>query len=260
MMRQEMDTGMYCFISIARYHEMDVNPNQVRHALAIEGKMTQSDIVNAAKEIHIKSKIAKISYEQLDKMVLPAIIQLQNGDFAIVAQIAQDKVLCLFAGEDAPRVLTKEELIHQWNHKIILFTRRSWKKSDTAFGIRWFIPDIIKYKQQLIQVFTGSLTIQILGLFSPMIIQVVIDKVLVHNSLSTLQVLAAGLFLIAVFETIMGIAKNVVFTNTTSKIDVLLSARLFKHLFTLPFRYFEVRRIGDTIARKTFGNFLPALR
>lgn len=248
-MDHKTDTGMYCFISMARYHEIDVNPHQIRHALSIEGKMTAQDIVRAAREIHIKSKVSVISYQQLEKMVLPAIIQLKDEEFGILAQISEEKALCLFAGQNAPTVISKEELMDKWNHTVILFTKRFWKKSDAQFGIKWFIPDIIKYKKQLIQVLTGSLTIQILGLFSPMIIQVVIDKVLVHNSLSTLQVLAAGLFFIALFETVMSIAKNYVFTNTTSKIDVLLSARLFKHLFTLPFRYFESRRIGDTIAR-----------
>ena len=75
------------------------------------------------------------------------------------------------------------------------------------------------------------------------------DKVLTHNSLTTLDVLAVGLILITVFETALSIARNYVFAHTTSKIDVILSCRLFKHLFSLPLRYFETRRVGDTIAR-----------
>lgn len=55
--------------------------------------------------------------------------------------------------------------------------------------------------------------------------------------------------MITVFETALSIARNYVFAHTTSKIDVILSCRLFKHLFSLPLRYFETRRVGDTIAR-----------
>lgn len=70
-----------------------------------------------------------------------------------------------------------------------------------------------------------------------------------EHSLSTLDVLAIGLILIAVFETILSVARTYVFNHTASKIDVILSSRLFNHLFRLPLRYFESRRIGDTVAR-----------
>jgi len=90
---------------------------------------------------------------------------------------------------------------------------------------------------------------QVLSLLSPLITQSVIDKVLVHNSLSTLDVLAIGLIIIAIFETVLSVARNYIFTHTASKIDVILSSRLFDHLFRLPLRYFETRRVGDTVAR-----------
>lgn len=244
-----LDTGMECFLSIAKYHEIDVNANQIRHALAIEEKMEIYDIVKVAQEIKLKSKIAQITYEEIEKMVLPAIIQKQDNTFFMIAKADREKVLCLFPDKQAPVILQREEFEQLWNHKIVLFTKKYWKNADVKFGLKWFLPDIVKYKNQFLQVLVAALTIQILGIFTPMMIQVVIDKVLVHNAMNTLNVLAIALVVIGIFETIMSIAKNYVFTDTASKIDVLLSARLFKHLFSLPFRYFEIRRVGDTIAR-----------
>ncbi len=111
------------------------------------------------------------------------------------------------------------------------------------------IPTILKYKKPLVEVLISALTFQLLGLFSPIMTQVVIDKVLVHRSTTTLDVLAVGLLLIIIFELVMGVAKTYVFTNTTSKSDVILASRLYRHLQELPLRYFETRRVGDTIAR-----------
>ena len=91
--------------------------------------------------------------------------------------------------------------------------------------------------------------IQILGILTPLVTQVIVDKVLVHRTLSTLYVLVIGLFLGYVFEMIIGLAKSYVFTHTTNRIDVMLSDKLFKHLFALPLRYFESRRTGETVAR-----------
>src|SRR5207249_12279583 len=79
--------------------------------------------------------------------------------------------------------------------------------------------------------------------------QVVIDKVLVHRSMSTLDVLVIGLVAIAMFETILGILRTYLFAHTTNRIDVELGARLFQHLVALPVAYFQARRVGDSVAR-----------
>ncbi len=118
-----------------------------------------------------------------------------------------------------------------------------------TFGLKWFIPTIIKYKKPLIDVLLAAFALQIIGLASPLVMQVIIDKVLMHKGFTTLKVLMIGLAVIVVFEMLLSLAKNYVFSHTTNRIDVILSARLFDHLFKLPLRYFEVRRVGDTIAR-----------
>jgi subfamily B ATP-binding cassette protein HlyB/CyaB len=86
-------------------------------------------------------------------------------------------------------------------------------------------------------------------LVSPLFFQVVIDKVLVNRSMSTLDVLMIGLVTISVFETILGILRTYVFSHTTNRIDVELGARLFRHLTALPIAYFQARRVGDSVAR-----------
>ena len=74
-------------------------------------------------------------------------------------------------------------------------------------------------------------------------------KVLVHKGLSTLDVLVIGLFLINVFEMVLNVTRTYVFSHTTNRVDVILGAKLFKHLLALPLPYFEARTVGSTIAR-----------
>src|ERR1700692_4910481 len=87
------------------------------------------------------------------------------------------------------------------------------------------------------------------ALVSPLFFQVIIDKVLVHRSMSTLDVLMIGLLGIALFETILGTLRTYMFAHTTNRIDVELGARLFRHLLALPIAYFQARRVGDSVAR-----------
>ncbi|MBI3379046.1 MAG: type I secretion system permease/ATPase [Nitrospirae bacterium] len=203
--------------------------------------------------------------------------------YVILAKIENEQLLILHPAENKPRILKKDEFVALWagegqmangkretekgerekplafspsplanaKGKIILLSHRGFAflKSEEFFGLKWFIPSIWKYRKPLSEVLIASLVLQIFGLVTPIFTQVIIDKVLVHRGLTTLDVLAIGLIAIALFEALLNILRTYVFTHTTSKIDVTLSTRLFKHLLALPLRYFEVRRVGDTVAR-----------
>lgn len=99
------------------------------------------------------------------------------------------------------------------------------------------------------EVLLASLVLQVLGLASPMLTQVIIDKVIVHESLSTLHVIAIALLGVGIFEALLGIIRLFVFTHTARRLDLSLSSQLFRHLLELPLAYFEARRVGDTVAR-----------
>ena len=121
---------------------------------------------------------------------------------------------------------------------------------------------IHKYRHLLGEVLLASFFLQLFALVSPLFFQVVIDKVLVHRTLSTLDVLVIGLVAIAIFETILGIMRTYLFAHTTNRIDVELGARLFRHLVALPVAYFQARRVGDSVARvrelENIRNFLTS--
>lgn len=117
------------------------------------------------------------------------------------------------------------------------------------FNLGWFTPAVWKYRGLLAEVLLASLTLQIIGLGTPLITQVIIDKVMVQQSLPTLDVMAMALLLIASFESILGILRLFIFTHTARRLDLSLSSQLFRHLMRLPLAYFESRRVGDTVAR-----------
>ncbi|MBV8168569.1 MAG: type I secretion system permease/ATPase, partial [Alphaproteobacteria bacterium] len=145
----------------------------------------------------------------------------------------------------------------------VLMTRRvGLVDLSRRFDITWFLGAIHKYRRLLGEVLVASFFLQIFALISPLFFQVVIDKVLVHRSLSTLDVLVIGLVAISVFETILAILRTYLFAHTTNRIDVELGARLFRHLMALPLAYFQARRVGDSVARvrelENIRNFLTS--
>src|SRR2546422_593829 len=130
------------------------------------------------------------------------------------------------------------------------------------FDVTWFLGAIHKYRYFLGEVLVASFFLQLFALVSPLFFQVVIDKVLVHRSMSTLDVLIIGLIAIGLFEAILGALRTYLFAHTTNRIDVELGARLFRHLLALPIAYFQARRVGDSVARvrelENIRNFLTS--
>lgn len=244
---------------IARFHGVAADPAQIKHAFAIGNDgMGLLDILRAGRELGFKAKSVNVPYEKLAKLQLPAIAEIKTGNgqeaagekqYIVLAKVDADRVLVAYPAETKPCVFKQDEFTALWAGNLILFAQRGFLNKEEIFGLKWFLPSIWKYRKPLSEVLIASLVLQIFALISPIFTQVIIDKVLVHRGLTTLDVLAIGLLTIAIFEAVLNILRIYVFTHTTSRIDVNLGTRLFRHLFALPLRYFEVRRVGDTIAR-----------
>src|SRR3974377_1980350 len=147
-------------------------------------------------------------------------------------------------------MVTRSQFEAIWDGQVVLMTRRaSLTDLSRRFDITWFLGVIHKYRRLLGDVVVASFFLQLFALVSPLFFQVVIDKVLVHRSMSTLDVLIIGLVTIALFEAVLGALRTYVFAHTTNRIDVELGARLFRHLLALPIGYFQARRVGDSVAR-----------
>lgn len=247
---QARDGGLQCLITIAAFYGIPADSQEISHELALEEEiMKPEDVLRGAKLLKLKNRLAKVKLKTLIKMDRPVMLILKNSEFIIFAKAEGDKLLMLYPFERAPRFISAEELEKMWDGRAILLIPRNRKDRTVKFGFKWFIPTILKYKKPLLEVLLAAFIMQLLSIFSPLITQSVIDKALSHNSISTLDVLIIGLIVLLVFETILSIARNYILIHTTSKVDVILSSRLFNHLFKLPLRYFESRRIGDTVAR-----------
>ncbi|WP_245468712.1 ABC transporter transmembrane domain-containing protein, partial [Mesorhizobium sp. M1E.F.Ca.ET.063.01.1.1] len=208
------------------------------------------DIVRAAKRLKLKARIVQPSPKRLERLPLPAIIEKKDGSFALLAAASAGKVLLQDPQVGAPQELTREDFEARWSGHVILVTSRAFAHGfSRRFDFSWFIPEIIRYRWIFAEVLLASFFVQLLGLISPIFFQLVIDKVLVHNGLTTLEVLVIGLSAVSMFEVLLTGLRTYITIHTTSRIDVALGAKLFHHLLGLPIAYFEARQTGQTVAR-----------
>ena len=221
------------------------------------------EMLRCANQLGLKARELRSRWDRLSRTPLPGIAVLRDGGFLLLGRASEDKILVQVPDQPRPQLMTRAELEAGWDGRLVLMTRRA-KLTDLSrrFDVTWFLGAVHKYRGLLSEVLLASFFIQLFALISPLFFQVVIDKVLVHRSMGTLDVLVVGLVAIALFETMLGILRTYLFSHTTNRIDVELGARLFRHLLALPIGYFQARRVGDLVARvrelENIRNFLTS--
>ena len=245
---------------IARLHQIAADPAHLAHQLgwAPSHQPGTADLLLAAKHIGLKARLTRSTAERLGLVPLPALalLKTETGVVHTVVLAQCDGQRVLFQDPSGaiqggrPVIEPMSVFESQWTGELILITSRASLAGELAkFDFSWFIPSLVKYRKLFGEVLVVSLFLQLFALVSPLFFQVVMDKVLVHRGLTTLDVLVVGLVVIVLFESVLTTLRTYVFSHTTSRIDVELGARLFRHLVSLPLAYFQSRRVGDSVAR-----------
>jgi len=259
---RSLDPGLVALVSMLRLQGISADPEQIRHQMGMV-EIGIPEMLRVAKQLGLKARSRTTSWERLANTPLPGIAVLRDGGFLLIGKVGDDKVLVQSPKSPLPTLMTRADFEAAWDGRLILMARRAGLLDLTRrFDVSWFLGAIHKYRRHLSEVLLASFFLQLFGLISPLFFQVVIDKVLVHRSLSTLDVIVIGLVTISIFEAILGILRTYLFAHTTNRIDVELSARLFRHLLALPIAYFQARRVGDSVARvrelENIRNFLTS--
>jgi subfamily B ATP-binding cassette protein HlyB/CyaB len=254
-------SGLTALVLLLRIHGIAVDAEQLRHRYGADIGLTE--MLRCAKDFGLKAGSYQSKWQRLSKTPLPGIATLRNGGFLLIGKAGEDKIIVQDPLAPRPILMSREEFEAIWDGGLVLMAGRAGlAELSRRFDIGWFLGAIHKYRHLLGEVLIASFFLQLFALVSPLFFQVVIDKVLVNHTLSTLDVLAVGLITIAVFETILGILRTYLFSHTTNRIDVELGARLFRHLLALPLAYFQARRVGDSVARvrelENIRNFLTS--
>lgn len=245
------DTGLIGLVLLARFHGIAVEPEQLKHRYGSPGQpIAIPGLLRAARALGLKAREVRSTWERLPATPLPALAALHDGSFVVIGAVGDEKVLIQTPGDSRPTTLSREDFLARWSGSLLLVTRRSVLPGMSGkFDIGWFIPSLLKYRKLLGEVLLASFFIQLLALVTPLFFQVVIDKVLVHQGLTTLDVLAIGLQVVSLFEVVLSGLRTYLFSHTASRVDVELGAKLYDHLQGLPVAYFLSRPVGTIVAR-----------
>ncbi len=221
------------------------------YALEDDKEPTIQELARIAKRQSFRVSIKKLSIEKLvENYPMPIICLMKDGTYSTIvrANKKKDELLVYDPKENKTLPISYDDFDKDFGQQSIVLKHRMFSE-EIKFGFGWFINEIMHYKKIILEVLMASFVIQLFGLVTPLFTQVILDKVLVHHSLTTLDVLAVAFLAVTLFDFLLNYMRNYIFVHTTSKIDAKLGAKLYSHLLSLPFGYFVVRQVGNIIAR-----------
>ena len=227
--------------------------------------LTRAGFHEAARALGLKTCDGPLPAESWTGLPLPAIAFLAEAtDEApvpvLILKTDGMKLLYFRPGAQTPETLTAAEAAARFEPELILVAREhsgdggeeeiaGFQAEKPAFGFKWFVPELLKHKVIWRDVLLASLSIQLVGLAAPLFTQIIIDKVVVHQSNSTLIVIGVALVMFMLFTSAMTWLRQYLVLHTGNRIDAVLGAQVFRHLLRLPLPYFEQRPTGTLVAR-----------
>jgi len=252
----QIDTALACLVNVAAHFKIPADYSQLARAYIVDKTGVDTvGLLRAAGDLGLKARrFSDIAADHLAKMPHPCVCRMKNGTYVLYrGQNQEGNPLLLDPAAGKQGFVTRTAFAQAFAGEVILFARRFRieKLTDKVekFGFGWFLPVVLKYKSFLVQVLLVSLLLQGFGLLTPFFTQTIIDRVLTHRSVSTMDVLLAGMILVALFNQGMVALRTYLFVHTTNKIDVTLSAHLFRKVTELPVKYFDKWQVGDVVSR-----------
>ena len=240
-----LNTAAACLAMVAQQLQ---NPTKLEWIQRQLRGQNSRHLVETGEKLGLQLRRLRVNWHDLRQLSFPALLHWQKTHWVVVYGVKGE---CLLVANPLNQALTCESIPKSMVEEV--WDGNLWQvellQQQEKFNLSWFLPAVWHYRKLLGEVLLASFTLQLLGLGTPIITQVIIDKVMVQQSLPTLDVMAIALLAIAIFEAVLGILRLFIFTHTARRLDLGLSAQVFRHLMRLPLAYFEARRVGDTVAR-----------
>ena len=255
----ELESSLACFQMLSKHLEIPFRKEVVRRILndqiKRQGSVSFQLCAYLSELIGLKSQLVDVPAVSINRIPTPALIRYRDS-FAVLYAVNGKKAVLGVPSQSIINTsldkllkeLETDETNLQPQVKVLLLSATKETPKE-RFGLGWFVPYLSRYRRVLIEVFIASFFVQLAALANPLIIQLIIDKVIVQNSINTLNVLGVLLLAVGVFEAVLTTLRTYLFVDTTNRIDMSLGSQIIDHLLRLPLRYFDKRPVGELSTR-----------
>lgn len=251
MQQSQMDCGITCLAMVGLFFgkRLDINELRERAGVSIEGTSMLS-LAETAEGVGFMTRGIRGTYDGLMNAKLPVICFWRNNHFVVLYEINKKEALIGDPGEGLITV-SREEFNKDFSHSALELvpTAELRQAPGGKNPLKIILPLLKPYKRETRDIIIAGVLFQCLMMITPFFTQTIVDRVMVHEDISMLNMLLIGMVLVTAFQSGITFCQGVLISTLSTKIDHALFVQFFKHLFSLPLKFFEQRTTGDILAR-----------
>lgn len=248
---EEMDCGAACLAMICKHYGINMTLGKLREMANVTTQgATLDSLARTGESLGFTTRGVKCTFDTLRGFELPLIVHWEGYHYVVVYGVSNRQV---WMADPALgfRKLSLEEFERGWSGTCLIFTPGEHAVETAASRSPWvrFARYLLPHKKILLHLFMATFVIQMLGIVPPMIIQNILDGVIVHQNVSLLHLLIAGLIISQLFTQLMAMIRAALANFMVRKLDFTMMSQFFKHTLSLPYSFFAKRKTGDIFAR-----------
>ncbi|NLK82615.1 MAG: peptidase domain-containing ABC transporter [Lentisphaerae bacterium] len=246
-------SALFALCSIASHHNVAMNPVRVMHEYAVgEDELNEQLLMEIAINYGFRVKKRRLNWTKLTGAgkAFPFIGKKKNGKYVVLCGFRTNEQ------EEQELIIVDPEKGYDANDRFVFMPRNEYENNcltdcillkkiyhlsdeEQPFGLRWFIPEFLKLRGIFAQIILVVTMLTLISLVIPLFFQIVVDKVLVHKSYNTLNVLGFGVAAAVLVNGLLEFVRGYLLLFSTNKIDINTATKTFSHLMKLPVDFFE---------------------
>lgn len=246
------DCGAACLAMISQYWGKRFTLNYLRELAGVgrSGASLTGGLAKAAESLGFHAVPVRASLSKLEERKNPWIAHWEGIHYIVVYRCKGDRLL-IADPAIGRRTISRQEFLAHWSGYALLLdpTELLQEAESQKISLSRFASALAPYRSLIGQIIFASLLIQAFGVITPLFTQIILDKVVVNKSLTTLNVFALGLVLFGVWSTGLTTTRQYLLDYFSNRFDLTLIGGFISHTLTLPLKFFESRRVGDIITR-----------
>jgi len=246
----EKRTGVVSIIKVLQHFGvkdvekiLDKNPDT-------DDKLDWEKLQNIARRYRVRSVVIRPTIDEFREIEFPAVAKMLDGSYLTIGSANDEVILAIDPRQVKPLAIPIKDFLDAWSNELLTFSATlSWDYFKKRYSVDFLWQVVIRYKKPVLEVLAATFFLQIMGIGMPLITQVIIDKVISNDGMSTLMVIGTSMVVFFFMQSLLTFCKTYLLNHTTNKMDAILGARLLRHLICLPLQYYETHRIGELLLR-----------
>ncbi len=243
-------------VAAARHHGVELRVGDYRPS-AGETVPSPASLAQFARGVGLHAKAERLRWKALFKLLgngnppPPVVLLFKDGTAALLVGADPTRNVVWLrdprqTSSDDPVPVDELRLTEAWGGEVLLIRPlRAEAESDKPFSLSWLMSLVVLEKGSLRDIAIGSIALSALTIIPPLLVMTVVDRVVVHRSLSTLALLGTILLIATLFETMLGYARREIVQVVSTRVDSKLNLHVFNRLLGLPLDYFEKNPAGQ---------------